>query len=293
MTVIHGIDVASYQGPHPDLSGCDFECIKITQGVDYVSPDWPTQLADARAAGLVVLHSHFPEASESFAAQAEFLRATLGAALLAGDIIQLDWEMDPANGTSLSGTQKDEFLAALKAAFPGHKVVLYCNLDYWRNVDTTSDCGDGLWIADPNSPPGQPAVQHPWLIHQYDISGDVDQDVADFPDRAAMAAWANPAPTSPPPEVDMTPEQAAQLTDVDNRVKALETAVKALPALVWTAPIPDPPEAHAKPGTHWSAAAYLAHATDLALVQQDVAAIKTTLAELAAAVGKLLPPAAA
>jgi hypothetical protein len=290
VTFVHGVDVASYQGPSPDYSGCDFVCIKVTQGTWYVSPVWQQQLAEARADGLVVLFSHFPEAAQDIPAQVAFMRATVADQLLPGDLVQLDWETDPATGTAPDCVQKDALLAAMSQTFPGHKVVLYCNLDFWRTVDTTSDCADGLWIADPSSPPGQPAVRHPWLIHQYDISGDLDQDVAAFSTRAAFAAWAGvpgSSPTPPPPEVDMTPEQATQLNNVAAAVTDIKTQLAGLPAAVWHADITDPPEAHARPGTAWSAAAYLAHATDLAEVKQDMAAVRGQLTDLAAEVSRL------
>ncbi|WP_428815144.1 GH25 family lysozyme [Streptomyces albus] len=71
----------------------------------------------------------------------------------------------------------------------GHKVLLYCNVDYWKNRDRTSFAGDGLWIAQYNGRPGDPSIQAPWLIHQY-TSTPIDTNLARFDSRAAMRAWA-------------------------------------------------------------------------------------------------------
>ncbi len=62
------------------------------------------------------------------------------------------------------------------------------------NMAESGDCegmgGYPLWIADPSSPAGQPRVPAPWktwAIHQYDISGPIDRNVAVWADRAGMA----------------------------------------------------------------------------------------------------------
>jgi hypothetical protein len=46
-----------------------------------------------------------------------------------------------------------------------------------------------LWIADPSSTKGHPRVPGPWktwAIHQYDISGAIDRDVAKYATETAM-----------------------------------------------------------------------------------------------------------
>ena len=43
-------------------------------------------------------------------------------------------------------------------------MILYCNRDFWLHRDSTSFCADGLWIADPSAPEGQPAGRAPLAL---------------------------------------------------------------------------------------------------------------------------------
>lgn len=97
-----------------------------------------------------------------------------------------------------SCADKDAFLAAVKELRPHLRVVLYCNLDYWKNRDTTSKCGDGLWIADPGAAAGHPRVKHSWVVHQYGIRNHTDVNVCNFATVEAWKEWAG-APATPKP----------------------------------------------------------------------------------------------
>lgn len=181
---VKGQDWSSFQAAQPSVAGISFAFVKATEGASYVNPLMTEQAAWARKNGLVVGFYHFVRPG-SMADQAAYFVAQ--AASVEGDVLAIDWE-DPG----VSCADKDAILAAVKSLRPTHKVVLYCSKNFWFNVDTTSDCGDGLWIADYSNPAGQPAVQHPWTFHQYDDTP-VDADVANFADVASLKRWANPA----------------------------------------------------------------------------------------------------
>lgn len=198
---VNGIDIASYQSTDYDVTGLAFVAIKATEGRSYVNPKHAAQVAYARAHGLVVAHYHFARPGSVGDQVAYFLQH---AAPQSGDVLALDWE-DPA----VSDEWKDAWINAARAGTPGHRVVLYCNRDFWLVRDRTGGCGDGLWIADPDAPAGHPRVQHPWLIHQYSDAGGLDRDIANFPSLAALRAWA--AGTTP--STSHTPEADVQLTD--------------------------------------------------------------------------------
>jgi len=191
---INGIDVADYQGPTPDVSGSQFVLIKATEGTSVVNGDQAAQAAHARAAGLLVGFYHFlhggsiPEQAQYFVTQC---------ASVPGDSLWIDWETTE-DGTHATGAEKDAMLAAVKALRPDHRVGLYCDLTFWKTIDTTSDCGDALWIADPDALAGHPAVTHAWTIHQYAVSGGIDRDVANFASVEAMREWQNPTAPKPP-----------------------------------------------------------------------------------------------
>lgn len=233
MTVA-GQDWSSYQPANPATGGLSFVFIKATEGTTYISSDMVAQASHARAAGLVVGFYHFLRPGDMQDQATYFVEKC---ASVDGDVLAADWE-DPG----VSCADKDAFLAAVKKLRPNHRVVLYCNLDYWKNRDTTSDCGDGLWIADYDHLAGHPDVDHPWTFHQYD-STPIDKDVANFTTVAALREWANPTVSSKPvtkpatkPKVSLKNVIAAAKADPKAKqghglhpadVKPVEAALKA------------------------------------------------------------------
>ncbi|MGW1808156.1 GH25 family lysozyme [Streptomyces sp. NPDC002078] len=146
-----------------------------------------------------------------------------------GELLVCDWETTEAN-TYASNAEKDAFIAEVKKLAPGHRVGLYCNLDYWKRHDSTSDCGDFLWIADPDRSAGHPDVLHPWAVHQYGEANGTDLNVANFADRAAMKKWAGyPAPTPPPGPVPApTPSVKDQVAAIEKTFATLTGQLTAL-----------------------------------------------------------------
>lgn len=202
-TYCRGVDVSSWDGMAvPD--GLDFVWIKATQGTTYVNPKMKEQADSARAKGYIVGFYHFLEPGNVAGQMAHFAAEALS---LPSDPLGIDWERLP-DGRFATCAEKDEALAKLHELRPTHRRALYCNLDFWHNQDTTSQCGDGLWIADPDMPPGSPRVKHPWLFHQYS-SSPMDMDVAAFQTRLDLKHWAEggtvavsvpgPPPVAPPP----------------------------------------------------------------------------------------------
>ncbi|MFE7134151.1 glycoside hydrolase family 25 protein [Streptomyces sp. NPDC057638] len=183
-TTVNGLDVSAYQ-PTYDASGCAFVFIKATEGHTWTSPALAKQTAAARDAGAVVGFYHFLWPGD-IASQAAHFVARCGSA--PGDILACDWETT-TDGTAAPCAQKDAFLAEVRRLRPKNKVVLYCNTDFWLHRDTTSDCGDGLWIADVTTA-GHPRIQHAWRFHQYSSSGGLDRNVADFASHTALRSWA-------------------------------------------------------------------------------------------------------
>jgi hypothetical protein len=187
--MLHGIDVSSYQSATLDAAGQDFVFIKATEGTSVINSKQSAQAAAARAAGAVVGFYHFARPGD-MQAQAEYF--VQQAASVDGDILAIDWE-----DSGVTCAQKDALLKAVKTLRPTHKVVLYCSRSFWLNVDTTSYCEDGLWVADWSHPAGSPAIQHPWTFHQYDGTG-TDQDVANFSSVEALKTWATGATSGTP-----------------------------------------------------------------------------------------------
>lgn len=211
---IYGQDWASYQSAQPDTSGLSFAFVKVTEGLNYINPEWVSQRDHAKANGLVWGGYHYPHMTNSPQAEADRLLAQV--AWQPGDLICLDWEgYDPANSGVSKADQaayKDAWLRYVKAKMPHNPVGMYANVDYWRNVDTSGYYADFLWIATAGRAAGDPGIQAPWLFHQY-TDTPVDSDYCHLGSTDELRAWAAsfapqpapaPAPT-PPPEEDPLP----------------------------------------------------------------------------------------
>ncbi|MEV0641165.1 GH25 family lysozyme [Streptomyces sp. NPDC050619] len=185
--MLRGIDVSAYQSSSYDTDGLSFVFIKSTEGRSYVNPELAAQTKTAREAGLVVGYYHFLWPG-NLTAQAEYFVGKTPEK--AGDILAVDWETT-GEGTHASNAEKDSFIRKVKALRPDNRVVLYCNRDFWLNVDTTSYAGDGLWIADYVTA-GEPRIKAKWRFHQY-TSDPHDKNVADFAGKAALREWAEDA----------------------------------------------------------------------------------------------------
>lgn len=214
MSLIKGQDWSGYQVAHPSTDGLDFAFTKVTEGLSYINPHWTDQRDWAKSHGLVWGAYHYPHMGNNPIAEADYFLKQV--AWKPGDIIVLDWEgYDSANRNVSKATQRvyrDKWLAYVKGKMPGHKVGIYCNTDYWLNVDTSSNCGDFLWIATAGKPAGSPGIKHAWTFHQYSTAGGLDRDVANFTSRAALATWAGQQEES---TVALTDADVKKIFDAD------------------------------------------------------------------------------
>ncbi|EGX58993.1 hydrolase [Streptomyces zinciresistens K42] len=185
--MLRGIDVSAYQSSSYSTEGLSFVFIKATEGRSYVNPKLAAQTKRAREAGLVVGFYHFLWPG-NLSAQADHFVGR--APERAGDMLAVDWETT-GEGTRASNAEKDRFIRTLKEKRPDNPVLLYCNRNYWLNVDTTSYAGDGLWIAD-YVPAGKPRIKAKWRFHQY-TDDPLDKNVADFGGKDALREWARSA----------------------------------------------------------------------------------------------------
>lgn len=182
--MLHGVDVSSNNAEY-DSSGLDFVFVKATEGHTYVSPHQAKQAQQARNSGCVVGFYHFLWPGD-IVTQAKYFVEKCDS--VAGDLLAVDWETTSSH-TFASNAEKDQFLKEVKKLRPQHRVLLYCNRDFWLNHDKTSYAGDGLWIADFVAA-GKPQIQAKWLIHQY-TDKPLDKDVANFASKTALKQWAS------------------------------------------------------------------------------------------------------
>jgi hypothetical protein len=207
---IKGQDWASYQSTTPDLTGLDFAFTKVTEGLSYVSAKWAAQRDHAKKAGLVWGAYHYPHMANDPIKEADYFLKQV--AWQPGDIIVLDWEGYDAANKGVSNARKlqyrDAWLKYVKGKMPHNPVGMYCNTEYWLNIDKSSNCGDFLWIATGGKDAGHPGIQSNWMFHQYSTAGGVDHDYCPLPSRQALKDWA----LSFGPKKPNTPEEVPTLS---------------------------------------------------------------------------------
>lgn len=217
--MLKGIDVSGWNAADYPTKGQSFVFVKATEGVTYVNPKQKAQTATARSAKIVLGFYHFLHPGKIKEQAAFFVDRCLS---VQGDMLVCDWET-PQGARGASNAEKDAFLKEVKRLRPGHKVGLYCNLDYWKNRDTTSYAGDFLWIADPNHAAGQPNIEASWRFHQHSITGGLDRNVGRFESTASLRKWCGyPGASAPAPVPAPVPKGTAYDAEQDKRIAALE-----------------------------------------------------------------------
>lgn len=191
---IKGIDVSAYQSETYLLSddgvAFDFVFVKSTEGLGYVNPKYAAQLKRGRDHGLVVGHYVFLDGGPGVRGQIDFFLSK--SRILPGEILAVDWE-----NTGVTSAEKDDALKYLKSKKPDHKVLLYCNTDYWTHRDASGYKADGLWVAAYNGKPGDPGIKDAWVLHQFTstpviggVKVGLDESIGNFANRDAFKAWA-------------------------------------------------------------------------------------------------------
>jgi lysozyme len=195
--LIAGVDVASFQGPpagwRTAAGRIAWAAVKLTElepnGTKYVNPDAAADWAYLGQQKLGRIAYLFGHPSVSALDTVEFFineLRTLG--LNDADGVALDLEVTDGLGPTHVDGWASEVMADLAQRLE-RRPVLYTFLFFAEAGNTASLGKYPLWIADPSSPAGRPRVPAPWkhwTIHQYDVTGAIDRDVANFPNLAGM-----------------------------------------------------------------------------------------------------------
>ncbi len=138
--MIYGTDVSHYQGSfdmqRARAEAFEFVFIKATEGSGYVDPRFATNLANARAAGLLVAAYHYQRAEDSAQSQVD----NIGGVVPRDVPVILDVEAN-SGGTALT----TDILGRLEAAGYGSPL-LYLPPWYWRQIGSPDLSGfPPLW----------------------------------------------------------------------------------------------------------------------------------------------------
>ena len=195
--LLAGVDVSGFQGTPSKWASTagtiSWAAVKVTEyeanGTKYVNPyaaaDWEW-LHSKKKGRIAYLFGH---PSVSAANTVNFFITQLNAlGLRDADGVALDLEvsdgLSPSHVASWGADVQSELETRL-----GRTPLLYTFLSFAEAGNTAGLGRYPLWIADPSSTKGHPRVPEPWTkwsIHQYDISGSIDRDVANFASESAM-----------------------------------------------------------------------------------------------------------
>ena len=192
-----GVDVSSFQGPpsvwRTKAGRIAWAAVKLTElepnGTRYVNPDAAADwhwLDRANKGRLAYMFGH-PSVSATDTVDF-FVSELTKLGLKRTDGVVLDLEVTDGR----TPTDVDNWAAAVMADLVKRlhrRPVLYTFLSFAQNGNCDRLGKYPLWIADPSSPRGRPRVPkpwHTWAIHQYDITGPIDRDVANYTSLAAM-----------------------------------------------------------------------------------------------------------
>jgi lysozyme len=196
--MLRGVDVSSFQGRpkqwRAEAGTITWAAVKITElqpgDVRYVNPDAADDWSWLHRHSRVRIGYLFGHPSVSAKDTVSFFLTEMGKlGLHDGDAIALDIEVTDGLGPSAVDAWCAEVTSELHKK-TGRRPLVYTFLSFAESGNCSRLGGYPLWIADPSSRAGHPRVPKPWqtwTMHQYDISGSIDRDLAKFASRAAMS----------------------------------------------------------------------------------------------------------
>jgi len=186
-----GIDVSHYQGSvdwqQVQVAGIQFAFAKATEGITWSDPEFATNWAGMKTAGILRGAYHFFEPDDDAAQQAEFFLQTVQ--LESGDLPPA-LDVETAAATSAELWQGVQTWLEQVAAATGTTPILYMSPDFADDNDVPSSLAAyPLWVADYGvEQPTLPQGWTTWLLWQSSedgtvagIDGAVDLDEANGP----------------------------------------------------------------------------------------------------------------
>jgi lysozyme len=212
--MIQGVDVSSFQGEpgswRSAAGSVKWVGVKITElqpGIDgpveYINPDAAADWAYVKQQKLGRIAYLFAHPSVDPVQTVTFFQSVMsGLRLLDTDGIMLDLETTDGLEPPAVNSWAVAVMAHLAEAFD-RTPILYTYLSFAEAGNTAGLGKYPLWISDPSSQKGKPRVPAPWqswVIHQYETTGAIDRDVANFATVTAMNKAFGATPSHPTPK---------------------------------------------------------------------------------------------
>lgn len=234
---LHGVDVSNNNGSASVASAVTgttnaFVIVKASEGQHTIDAAHAGYTAKARAAHKLVGHYHFGHPTQNAVAEADFFLSQAKA--VPGEVLALDLEASEGSvGQRVAYALA--WLAHVKAK-TGAVPLLYSYTSYLAAMVAAAGTSQRaqlrsypLWVADPNVAAGHPRTEGwpTWLIHQYGITGNLDQNVLNG-DAHAWAAVAIPQPhVTPAPAPKPAPKPVPKPAPVPVAVVHLSHLISA------------------------------------------------------------------
>ena len=173
---IIGIDISKYQGKvnfkKVKASGITYVFIRATEGITYQDVDFKSNIAAARAAGLVVGAYHFYETNDAPAAQLNNFKNM--ASLQSGDLPPVIDIEKLHNNDSIDLTKNIQIFVDGLESYYGVKPIIYSGYNF-ANKYMKGFGGYPLWLAEYEvTKPNLPEGWSDWTFWQWSQSNTVD-----------------------------------------------------------------------------------------------------------------------
>jgi GH25 family lysozyme M1 (1,4-beta-N-acetylmuramidase) len=176
---VNGIDVSYYEASVDwaavHAAGIEFAFARVSDGLDFIDPTFPSYWAGAKAAGMIRGAYQFFRPAEDPIAQADLVLDAIGT-LGPGDLppvidVEVSGDLSPAQVAAAVRAWVDHVTARL-----GRAPIIYAGLYSWHDLTGSADLTSSpLWVAQYTSAacPNIPTPWTRWMFWQTSSSGSV------------------------------------------------------------------------------------------------------------------------
>ena len=190
---IQGMDVARYQGSidfkKVYASGVHFVYMKGTEGKDYLDPNFRTNWAKAKSAGMARGVYHFMTWCSTAAEQAKWFTKMVPAdADALPPVLDLEWNHDSsckAKFTKAETLEKIHVMLDAMEKHTGKLPIIYTDITFHRDILEGEHFVNAFWLRSTAAEPHQRYANRDWMLWQWTQTGTLNGVVGEV-DRNAF-----------------------------------------------------------------------------------------------------------